>query len=193
MSNIRLLAAALSLPLLGAGCASSQPFSTTTIESPATVVEADESDFTPSTGASTGPGEFGPWVNRIVLATSTDGQSFTSTGEVIGDQFDVPDLAILPDGRVALYAIAWTAGARNNQLVVALSEDNGTTWTYHYVTITGTDSLERGPSPADPDVVVRDDGTVRMYFTYAAKTHYADSTDGVTFAYGGEAFDGNGK
>lgn len=148
----------------------------------------DTNDFTPSEGRARGPGEKGPWINRVALATSKDGETFTATSDVIGDQLDVPDLVYLPNGTLALYMIAWTAGQRSNQLVTAFSSDNGTTWTYHYVTITGLSVRNGGPSPADPDVLVLSDGTIRMYFTYDAKTHYAESTDGKTFTYRGLSF-----
>lgn len=189
--------------LLGVGCAdatSTDSSSVSSLSSPAeTSVQdvkeeaATQNDFTPASGSAKGPGEFGPWVNRVVLATSTDGKTFTSTGTVIGDQFDVPDLLTLPDGDVALYAIAWTAGSRANQLVVALSDDQGDSWTYKYVVINGLSVPGRGPSPADPDVVLLSDGTVRLYFTFDAKTHYAESQDGITFTYKGVAFSGDGK
>lgn len=179
---------AFGILLLGAGCTATDTSKKSDVSNDNDEATALVSDFTPSEGRATGPGEKGPWVNRVALATSSDGVTFTAAGQVIGDQFDVPDLVWLPDGSLALYAMAWTAGSLSNQMVVARSMDNGGTWTYHYVDIAGMRTASRGPSPADPDVVVRDDGAVRLYYTYDAKTHYADSEDGLAFTYGGQAF-----
>lgn len=168
---------ALVLIAIGAGCM------------PQTEPTTKTDDFTPSVGAEKGPGELGPWVNRVMLAKSNDGVTFTSTSTVIGDQMDVPDLVIHND-TLFLYAIAWTAGERKNALIAAISEDEGSTWNYKYVDIQGLTQKGNGggPSPADPDVIALENGTLRMYFTYDAKTHYADSEDGLTFTYGGVAF-----
>lgn len=194
---------------LGAGCASpvtpiadeEQTDQTTsdlkneeTGETEEEAAEALESDFTPPTGRAKGPGNLGPWLNRLVFASSTDGQAFTSTEQVLSDQADVPDLAIDEDGRLYLYYVAWTAGERDNQLVVAISDDQGDSWVFKYVDIDGLARTgRRGPQPVDPDIQILDDGTFRLYFTYDAKTYYAESENGITFTYKGIAFQQSGK
>ncbi len=192
----------VSLLLVGAGCVSAGSPETRTqerFETQASVETSEEtqesaeklvSDFTPPTGPANGPDTFGPWINRLAFATSDDGQSFTATGDVLSDQADVPDLAIDENGRLYLYYVAWTAGDRQNQLAVAISDDDGETWAFKYVKINGA---KPGPAPVDPDIQILKDGTFRLYYTSDAKTHYAESTDGLTFAYKGVSFEQSGK
>lgn len=151
-----------------------------------------ESDFTPSQGSTTGPASRGPWSMRLILATSSDGQTFTSTGMVLTDQGDVPDLAMDKEGTLYLYYTAWTAGTVQNVTVVALSKDQGQTWVYKYLDL---NDLQQDKMPAfvDPDIQILEDGTFRLYMTSAAKTHYFESVDGITFDYKGVAFEQDGK
>jgi hypothetical protein len=149
------------------------------------------SDFTPPTGAGNGPGEHGPWNNRLLSATSKDGLTWTRTGAVVTDQGDVPDLVIDKQGWVYLYYTGWTVGNQNNKTVVAISQDLGKSWVYKYITITGADG---GSDKVDPDVQILDDGTFRLYATWdpsdgkGARTHYFESKDGLSFTFGGQAY-----
>lgn len=151
-----------------------------------------ESDFTPPTGTAKGPGELGPWNNRLILATSEDGQQFESIDLLISDQADVPELVMNEEGRIFLYYIAWTAGERHDTLAVAISDDQGATWAYKYTEFTGWTG-ERSLHPVDPDVIRLDNGDFRLYFTQFGETHYADSSDGIHFEYGDLAFSGEGN
>lgn len=147
------------------------------------------SDFTPPTGAATGPGR-GPWNNRLMVATSEDGLSFTRANRVLTDQADVPDLVVDASGRIYLYYVAWTAGDRSNVSVVAISDDSGETWAYKYLEVTSFDGYS---SAVDPDVQILDDGTFRIYLTSSApgstaQTWYAEGSDGIHFANKGSSF-----
>lgn len=152
------------------------------------------SDFVPPSGRAVGPSgdpqDLGPWTGRLMFATSLDGKTFSRTGTVFVDQGAVPDLAIAPDGKLYLYYTGWTVGERQNETVVGISEDEGITWTYHYLVFEG---FEEMPSPVDPDVIIRDDGTFLLYLTSQARgdaeahTFVATGTDGVNFTNQGAA------
>ena len=162
----------------------------------ATVVSSLTSDFTPPTGAAAGPGEAGPWNNRLMIATSTDGLNFTRKNVVVTDQGDVPDLVIAPSGRLFLYYTGWTIGTEVNKIVVAVSDDSGTTWAYKRVSISG---FQGYAEPVDPDVQLLSDGTFRLFVTsdpgdgQGPRTYCTTSSDGFTFSKVGVAFAQPGK
>jgi hypothetical protein len=154
------------------------------------------SDFTPPTGGTTGPGEKGLWENRLMLAWSDDGLTFTKTNVVITDQADVPDLVQTENGWIYLYYTGWTVGDRMNATSVAISEDLGETWTYHFLELSG---FEKMASPVDPDIQLLSDGTFRLYLTSdpndgdGPQTYYAESSDGIHFEKVDVAFAVTGK
>ncbi len=147
------------------------------------------SDFTPPTGASagSGSGNYGPWNTRLMLASSSDGLSWTHLDEVVTDQADVPDLVVDDQGWVYLYYTAWT----ENSTVVAISTDDAESWVYKYVNLEGFDGMS---SAVDPDVQILEDGTFRLYITSdphdddGPRTYYAEGTDGISFENMGVAF-----
>ncbi len=149
-------------------------------------------DFTPPTGAVLGRGDpdNGAWQKRLMMAVSTDGLTFTRTNKVLTDQANVPDFLVLPSGLLMLYYSGGIVGDRSNVIAAAISPDEGKTWFFKYVDIEGF----RGAPPGDPDVRLREDGTIRLYFTAGVPgsqfpmIHYADSTDGLHFQYRGPAF-----
>src|SRR3989338_1194243 len=154
-------------------------------------------DFTPPTGKTTGPGQNGPWVMRLMSAKSTDGLNFTRTNQVITDQGDVPDLAVDKNGKIYLYYVGWTVAGEQNKTVVAISEDNGKTWIYKKLGLIG---FEGGMAAAvDPDIQILDDGTFRLYVTsdpedgQGPRTYYAEGKDGINFTKMGVAFSGSGR
>ena len=121
------------------------------------------SDFVPVQGQGDPPpgvGGSGPWLTRIMLASSTDGLTFTRTGEIVADQGGVPNMILDNDGRVRVYYVAWqqsggVGGADGNFTVVAIRTAPGE-WVYHRVLIEGAP-----PSPhsaVDPSVVLLSDG-----------------------------------
>ncbi len=150
------------------------------------------SDFTPPTGR-VGDAMGGPGVMRLMTATSPDGLAFTRTGQVVTDQGDVPDLAVDARGRVYLYYVGWTVGTERNKPVVAISCDEGRSWVYKKLVLTGFEGMA---DPVDPDVQVLPDGTFRIYLTSAppgagmdgARTYRAEGTDGIRFTAQGVAF-----
>ncbi|NOZ06960.1 MAG: hypothetical protein GXP41_11535 [Chloroflexi bacterium] len=149
---------------------------------------AIDGDFTPCNGAGTAPpnAHEGPWSNRLMIAYSDDGLTWTRANRVLADQGDVPDAIVDDQGTIRVYYVTWCPAEVHNQTVVALSADNGTTWRFHRVTINGLASGQ--PSPVDPDIVRTPDGRWRLYFTSATPgpgstphTYSAISEDGFTF------------
>ncbi len=149
---------------------------------------ADTGDFTPCSGAGTAPpnAREGPWSNRLMIAYSGDGLTWTRAKRAVADQADVPDAIVDDQGTLRVYYVTWCPAEVHNRTVVALSADNGVTWSYHRVTINGLAGGQ--PSPVDPDIVRTADGRWRLYFTSAAPgqgstphTYSAISEDGFTF------------
>lgn len=156
------------------------------------VTPADDSGvYAPPTGADESSGVETPGRRRLMTAISEDGLAFTRTDEVVTDQANVPDMVMGADGTIYLYFSGWEVGDRRNAMGVAVSEDQGDTWTFRQVTISG--SLDMTHS-GDPDVVLLDDGTFRLYSTFALPKSptqaifYSESDDGVAFEYDGVAF-----
>lgn len=148
-------------------------------------------DFTPCTGYGTPPrgaaGQLGPWANRLMIAYSDDGLTWTRANRILSDQADVPDAIVDDDGVLRVYYVTWCPQEVHNKTVVALSSDGGQTWRYRRVRING---LAPGqPDAVDPDIVRTPDGKWRLYFTSAPpgpgggppRTYSALSDDGFTF------------
>ncbi|MBF0106730.1 MAG: hypothetical protein HQM16_15565 [Deltaproteobacteria bacterium] len=160
---------------------------------------ANESDFTPASGtASDGDqGAYGPWNLRLMIATSTDGSTWTRLG-FLTDQGDVP-CVIAKDGKLWVFYVIWrdadsTEGIYNTT-VAAYSEDL-TNWTFKRLNFTGSFPAGFTTNPVDPSVVLDQDGsTYRMYFTLGGEgvdaergTFSATSTDLVNWTYEGERY-----
>ncbi len=145
-------------------------------------------DFTPPIGAGDHEGIEGPWARRLMGAYSEDGLTWTKTNEVITDQADVADLAVDENGRLFLYYYAWTVGDKENLPAMAISDDNGATWTFKFMNFEGFPN--RG-DVSDPNVVY-DNGIFQLYGSTRdnGKTYilHGESTDGINFTYKGIAF-----
>jgi hypothetical protein len=148
-------------------------------------------EYTPPTGAATGSGvsSDGPGPRRILLATSTDGISFTRLDQLISDQTNTPNLVVLPSGRILLYYTAHAITGTFDNIAVAVSDDNAASWRYFKVAI---DGVAPPPSVGDPDVVRLEDGSFRMYVTHGGPANTiviksATSSDGFNFTYEGIA------
>lgn len=169
--NKLLLSALLGIAALGFGCTSS--------------VAVQTSDFTPPTTKAENPPPESAGERRLLTATSTDGVHFTPTGTVFTEQGNVPDVVVTDDGTLYLYYIGQGIEEGKETTPVAISVDNGATWTYHFIT---QNNWPTPRPPSDPDVVLLDDGTFRMYYTTdlgrgKLGIAYADSSDGIAFTY----------
>lgn len=149
-------------------------------------------DFEPAKGAGAGPGREGPWVHRLLGATSRDGLTFERQGAVIADQASAPQMVLDRKGRLYLYFTGWTVGSRRNETAVAISDDRGKNWSFKYLVLEG---FERMPPAGDPDVVILEDGTFRMFLTSARPGSRSPSIfctegkDGIHFKNLGAAFE----
>ncbi|MGC9435445.1 MAG: hypothetical protein ACP5C4_05090 [Methanomicrobiales archaeon] len=135
-----------------------------------------------------------PYYHQIYSATSSNGLEWTVDDRLIFDHASVPG-AVVFDGTLYLYFVNAT-GWPNEVLSVGISEDRGTTWNVHDVTISGSNS----PYPVDPNPII-DDGRIRLTYlgnlnpgNETNKIVTATSTDGVNFTeeaviYTGEVFD----
>ncbi len=208
----RLTLVSLSLLLIGAGCS---PSTVATPRGPAPDGFVDQrnspspsalsqtdlqpqdltSDYQPESGAAPSPESDpmaeGPWSGRFMTATSTDGLTWEKTGNILGDQLNVPDLVYGPDGKLYLYFVGYTLGNETNKTAVAISADDGATWVWKYAT---WNNWGHPKDPADPSVLwMKDEGVFRAWVTVGTTgtrtTHWADSIDGINFTYGGVAFD----
>ncbi len=154
-------------------------------------VSQEQNDFTPPKGKGIGPGRFGPWNMRLMTAVSEDGLTFKRTHQVITDQGDVPDMVVDRNGRIYLYYLGWKVGRSNNRTVLAISDDQGSSWTYKKVRLSG---FKRMASPVDPDVQLLPNGTFRLYVTSdphdgsGPRFYFAESKDGLHFTKEGVAF-----
>ena len=167
-SHAFILSAVLSL--VGAGC-------------------VGDSAFTPPVGRAENAAHASAGERRLLLATSTDGDAFLPTGEILTDQGNVPDAVIDERGTVYVYYIGQGIEEGKETTAVAISKDDGATWTYRLLAFQDWPS-DRDPS--DPDVVLLEDGTFRMFYTGNVQGHdlgilYADSPDGLTFTHKGIA------
>jgi len=141
------------------------------------------SDFTPPTGADfTASDSESPAYFRMMKATSTDGLNFTTTGSLVSDQANTPDM-VEKDNKLFLYYTGWTLGQQKNAIAVAISEDNGANWIYKNCNFAGFGTAK----PVDPDAVVLPNGNVRMFATTQVGTKRGivcyESTDGINFNY----------
>lgn len=160
------------LLLAGVGCVSPQQ---------------DGNDFEPIRGKASGSEQRdAPLTQRIMTARSSDGLTYVQNGSWVCDQCHAPD-AVIKNGTIYLYYTGWILGERINTSAVAISKDNGTSWTYKYLELEGGGTIDR---VVDPDVVLLEDGTFRLFFTAGNPQgiHYAESPDGISFTYKGVTF-----
>jgi hypothetical protein len=157
------------------------------------------SDFQPMEGR--GSSQSFPSTQRLLLATSINGENFTKTNTILADCGSVPDAVVLSNERILVYYVADSYrenGAEKivNKIVVAVSDDNGSHWAYKNVTFNGVPS--GATNPVDPNVVLKPDGTLRLFATIdpaptdmqiKARTYSFVSTDGgFTYDIEGERF-----
>src|SRR3990167_10813275 len=101
----------------------------------------------------------GPFYHDLYLATSSDGLTFAKRGEALIKHASVPDIIKLSDGRIAMYAVD-AARRSTSGLLVGISKDDRKTWQFGSVRFT---NAQPGSSGADPEVVLTDDGKIRLY------------------------------
>lgn len=152
------------------------------------------SDFVPPTGRPANPPPESAGERRLLTATSLDGEHFTATGKILTDQGNVPDIILEEDGTILVYYVGQSIEEGKESTAVAISDDNGESWKFKNLVF---EDWPQPRDPSDPDVILLDNGTYRMYYTSSiGKTNkigilYADSPDGITFTYKGIALSGS--
>lgn len=143
-------------------------------------------------GKASGTNELMPGGTRIRLATSTDGSSFIRTGQTVLDQAATPSLVLSTNGLVLLYYTAHKVDGGKDGAALSIGSADASQWKHCQLKFAG---FPAGVSTVDPDVVLRSDGTYRLYVTGSVTgasslvgIHYADSPDGINWTYGGLAF-----
>ncbi len=160
------------------------------------------SDFQTCSGKPSNP--IGIQDRRLLIATSPDGINFSRTNTVLADNSSVPDAIVLPSGRMLVYyvtscKITSSQNSDLNEIVAAVSDNNGNSWAYKNVTFNGVPS--GSTPPVDPNVVLKPDGSLRLFATIdpdvmgtqKARTYSFISTDGgFTYNMEGERFSVSG-
>jgi hypothetical protein len=164
----------------------------------ASLGEINAEEYTPATGAGAYSAEEadGPGPRRLLIATSSDGVTFTRSNDLLSDQANTPNMIVWPNGRIVVYFTGFhlESGTKDG-IGAAVSDDQGVTWKYYKVAMNGFSQFHA--SIGDPDIVRLDDGTYRMYVTNGSSDGTeiqiisTTSTDGFNFAYEGVALDTN--
>ena len=97
----------------------------------------------------------GPYYHKIYHATSTDGINWTINNTILFDHASVPG-AVYFNNSIYVYFVNAASGEK---LSVAISNNNGTTFTIYDVNITGSNS----PRPVDPNPII-DGGQIRLTY-----------------------------
>jgi len=123
----------------------------------------------------------GPYFHNIYFATSSDGLNWSVNQTVLFEHASVPG-AVYLNGSIFLYYVNAESGEK---LSVAISTDNGSSFTVYDVEISGSNS----PRPVDPNPIV--DGT-NVRLTYLGNLDSSPhnivtawSADGVHFTEDG--------
>ena len=167
---------------------------TTTVTTTTTVPTTNECVVrSTASGVASGANESMPGGNQVRAAVSSDGINWTRLSASILDQIGTPSLVINSKGLPLLYTTAHKINGSQDGFAVSIGTADGRTWRHCSVNLKGFPS---GLLGVDPDVVALSGGGLRMYLTGSATAgssriaiHYADSTDGVTWTYGGLAFE----
>lgn len=125
------------------------------------------------------PTRFGEKLAAARLANGSD--TWQQMGTVlISDSENItmvdPDLVVLPDGRLRLYAYNIRTDATTHTILSAISTDNGNSFTMEPGVRFASEQMW------DPNVVIMTDGTYRMYYNGGDAIKSAVSPDGLTFA-----------
>ena len=115
----------------------------------------------------------GPFYHQVYKDVSSDGLNFTGKGTMIIDKASVPDVVKGSDGKLYIYAVDG-AGRSNSGVMVAISSDDGATWKQGSVQIK---SEYKEMSAADPQAILQDDGSIRLF--YLTATGLPDKKNGV--------------
>ena len=103
----------------------------------------------PLRGGVSAPG--GPAPMRLMIASSPDGLAFERRNLIVTDQGAVPDLVVDEQGWIWLYYQAASVGDAMNRVALALSKDDGASWTFRHVSLAGFSAPKaRSVRPGNP-------------------------------------------
>jgi len=138
-----------------------------------------------STPAGPGGGEMpisGPYTHQVMFATSADGLNWQVSEEIIRDHASVPEIIRLADGTLLIYFVD---GSANDTRAIRRSADGS--WEEATLTISNRPTVRAW----DPDAVLLQDGSVRLFYFGPPKMagsmnephtiYSATSQDGLTF------------
>lgn len=144
-------------------------------------------------GKAPGRNEQQPGGNRLRIVRATDMQSWSVDLDFLIDQSATPSLTVSPTGLPLLYMTAHAINGKQDGFAVSVGDINGRTWRHCYAELI---NFPAGVLGVDPDVVRVAENQYRIYLTGGLRQgdrtlgiHYADSTDGITWQYGGIAFE----
>ena len=134
-----------------------------------------------------------PGGNRLRIVRSADMKAWSVDAEFLIDQSATPSLTISPTGMPLLYMTANAINGKQDGFAVSVGDINGRTWRHCYAELI---NFPPGVLGVDPDVVRVADQQYRIYLTGGLRKgerklgiHYAESIDGITWQYGGIAFE----
>jgi hypothetical protein len=144
-------------------------------------------------GKAPGRNENQPGGNRLRIARSDEKKTWVIDDGYLIDQSATPSLTMSPTGLPLLYMTAHAINGKQDGFAVSVGDAEGRTWRHCYAERI---NFPEGFMGVDPDVVRVADQQYRIYLTGGLRPgerklgiHYADSTDGITWRYGGIAFE----
>lgn len=129
----------------------------------------------------------GPWVVRVVLRSSTDGQSF-SGGETLMDQAGVPNLLVTSSGDTYAYYQDWANG---NVMGVAIQRAGSKSWQRYKIHVSGFNISPGGANGVDPSAIELPNGQIRVFWMQGSSNIYSatsakGSGNGIIFKFDGK-------
>lgn len=124
----------------------------------------------------------GPYDHQLLVATSTDGLTFTTDGVSLLEHASAPDAVVGPDGAIWVY---YVNGVPGQHAIYVAKKDGNLLKPYDCVRIDGVVDSKA----VDADVLRLSDGSYRMFYnplvsptsTAEEGIYMADSTDGIQF------------
>ena len=142
------------------------------VSTPAALTSAELKFDQPTSDRDVSNDPNGPFYHKVYEDTSSDGLNFSQNGKLILDKASVPDVVKTNDGKLYIYAVDG-AGRSNSGVMAAISKDSGITWEQGSVKIKSEDEKM---SAADPQAVLQDDESIRLFYLVA--TGLPDKKDG---------------
>ena len=133
------------------------------------------------------PNRKGPWREKLVLAFSSDGQTFQATGRTVALWTSTPSMAVDKRGRLFVIYQYFSHVRREefDRTAVSYSDDLGKSWSGPR--LIDVRSGSRSARGNDPHLVLLADGRLRLYLTSTIPGHRqmltisAVSTDGFNY------------